>query len=572
MKSKHILLPLSIILTIAGCSLKEPSECYIGQEKCLNDSLNIGLYQVCLDTGIWSSPVSCGVSCEGQKCGENKSIPNCDEEGKIKCLSNNEGIVVSLYCYNMNLLAELCSTNQCSVEKGCLEAQTQCKEGENLSITIEETGTLNLVCTNQQWISHYSLNIHNNDTCEQECNLPNALESICDNGVCKAKSCEDGYHLYQDLCEKDDIDHCGNHDVQCTLENLPNNENVLDVKCSKNKECMIKTCALGYHINKDKCEANDMKNCGGHELKCDRYDINATDAECTREGQCLPKSCVECAHFYQGLCELDDDDHCGAHDLACNSKPYSGGTDYYCGNIYCYTSSCDNSHTHISSHYCLEKECTENAEKCLDYHGTSTVYKCINNEWIRQQDNCPNDYSCRRDLSQCGECKNGSLRCSGTESQVCEQGIWKTRYDCNPQNGSGTCTGEGICENIQCHEGYCVDNYRCVNNLDSNIYHCGGCGNNCFGIVEHSKEVQCVESECRALSCKHGYHEYEGLCEEDTLENCGGHGIVCNQYKHNVCCPAWTTNASCLGSDDDEVFFYSCEMEPWSDLPCTTFL
>ena len=45
--------------------------------------------------------------------------------------------------------------------------------------------------------------------------------------------------------------------------------------------------------------------------------------------------------------------------------------------------------------------------------------------------------------------------------------------------------------------------------------------------ISGSESVTCTNSQCKAEKCEPGYHLYNGECEKDDLNNCGGHGNLC---------------------------------------------
>ena len=152
-KINKILLVLSIIEMLASCSLKDPQECLPGKDQCHEDNLKIGLYQVCLDTGNWSSTFSCGCACDGNQCGENPDFPSCGTDGEIQCLEYQD-MNVSLICSHNVWIPQLCD-GACSSEKGCNAPVADCQDGASICMYLPDIGHLEAKCNNGLWLTGY---------------------------------------------------------------------------------------------------------------------------------------------------------------------------------------------------------------------------------------------------------------------------------------------------------------------------------------------------------------------------------------------------------------------------------
>ena len=75
-----------ILMGICGCSLKGAPDCVSGEEQCHNDELKMGIYQMCTLNDAWGSPLACGGSCDGNRCGDDMVAPVCYTDGENRCV------------------------------------------------------------------------------------------------------------------------------------------------------------------------------------------------------------------------------------------------------------------------------------------------------------------------------------------------------------------------------------------------------------------------------------------------------------------------------------------------------
>ena len=65
----------------------------------------------------------------------------------------------------------------------------------------------------------------------------------CFNGRCRPTSCEPDEHFHEVICEKDSVDHCGEHGFKCA-------DHVDGWKSGTcvDKTCKLEACATGHHL------------------------------------------------------------------------------------------------------------------------------------------------------------------------------------------------------------------------------------------------------------------------------------------------------------------------------------
>ncbi len=144
---------------------------------------------------------------------------------------------------------------------------------------------------------------------------------------------------------------------------LENNKCVLVAKCSKKQ-----------HIYNNECEANDTENCGEHGYKCAEHIVGWQSGVCA-SGQCVLETCVEGSraedgvcivescpaghHIYDNTCEPDTIENCGEHGAACTES--EGVSEMACEDAKCKVASCKEG-WHISDDQCAEDEKPDDEE------------------------------------------------------------------------------------------------------------------------------------------------------------------------------------------------------------------
>ena len=156
--------------------------------------------------------------------------------------------------------------------------------------------------------------------CNKSCTtntISNSSKVVCSNALCKATSCISGYHVYDGECEKDTLNHCGDHDVQCNVDNATN-------MCSNGLCSFI--CDPEYHKYYEVCEHDSTMNCGEHGIQC-----NVANAYNNCEDKVCSFSCKPGYHIYNNGCEQDTIENCGNHGIQCNvADAYNNCKDKVC--------------------------------------------------------------------------------------------------------------------------------------------------------------------------------------------------------------------------------------------------
>ena len=317
---------LLVAIGFLGCSLKGAPDCVSGDEQCHNDVLEMGVYQICTLNQEWGSPLVCGSSCDGDKCGEGMSVPGCQVDGEMKCVEvDNEDLAVLLVCQGQHWIPQICASGRCSEDQGCLASDPSCEEGQGICIKIPQIGSLQVNCSDNHWMTKYCPSgwvCHNNVCtdesaiaydCDEICDIPNASKLSCDTGECILKSCNTGYHVYQNACEKDDLTNCGEHGNACTVDGK---SKATSVSCESGY-CRIESCEEGYCVNSSRCMdvKMDMDNCGSCGNKCSEVFPDVL-TQCDN-GVCVKNDCGKGKHFYDGACVANDNENCGSHGYNC---------------------------------------------------------------------------------------------------------------------------------------------------------------------------------------------------------------------------------------------------------------
>ncbi|MBQ9817950.1 MAG: hypothetical protein IJM59_10880 [Proteobacteria bacterium] len=122
-----------------------------------------------------------------------------------------------------------------------------------------------------------------NSTSTKSCIVSPIAAAECSNGNCNVTNCIAGYHIKNNICEKNSSAQCGptNGTPKSCISS-----NVAEAQCSADgKSCIVTKCATGYHINskeKTACVANSNTNCA----PTDSY----STTDCT---QTFKKTCSE---------------------------------------------------------------------------------------------------------------------------------------------------------------------------------------------------------------------------------------------------------------------------------------
>ena len=316
-------------------------------------------------------------------CGSD-TMPLCLPREQFKSDAMNCGICdnkckANELCYDGQCLVNSCMDNSCLYNGACINLNdhcgTQClncSAANNASAGYCQNGTCVITaCANGYHLS-------TNGTCEIDSAIAcpngqasatvncNAIEytqrGICEDKICKAKSCKANAHVEGNICVPDTVGACGPSKTNC--RQIPGWKagkcengvcvatacrqgfclNALHGKCTSAQNnstcgvdggacqsCTIKhVCSAGACVDKkcvgnvcqQKTEAgqedicqNDNTHCGS---SCQDCTLNATASTCNDEGYCQITACEKGYHEYNNTCEADSIEHCGAHGNACS--------------------------------------------------------------------------------------------------------------------------------------------------------------------------------------------------------------------------------------------------------------
>ena len=208
----------------------------------------------------------------GDDTGQAHSVTNCGAS-KINCTTI------------AGWKSGVCKNARCEVE--------QCQPGYCLD-------SLSGQCTSAQ----------NNSTCGidggvcQSCNQ----EQVCTNGgctkLCKGNVCNQTKDSGKTLVCKNDNTHCGANCQDCNTFT----KNAVSGRCNiASGTCTVTQCDNGFHIYNNSCEKDDTNNCGVHSKVCSNIVAGWKHGECQNK-QCKVTECQSGRHLTsQGVCEPDTD-------------------------------------------------------------------------------------------------------------------------------------------------------------------------------------------------------------------------------------------------------------------------
>ena len=362
-------------------------------------------------------------------------------------------------------------------------------------------------------------------------------DQTCQNGKCLANrpiSCNtEGYVMCNGTCidPTNSNEYCGAN-TYCEGYKICNKDEI----CQTGK-CIPTKCPDGQHLYQNTCEPDSVTHCGEHDYQC-AHEINGwLNGECTK-GQCSVTECTNNYHLYNHTCELDTKEHCGEHGLDCRIS-MTGFLDGQCVNHDCIATDCIQNY-HLYQNICEpddENHCGLHTTNCPDLQGYATG-ACVAGE-------C-HVYTCTAGY----HLDTANNRCIADTNDCCGT-------TCSPCTSPNVCSLGGCI--LQCEEPLSKCNNEC-HNYTNDINHCGGCNTPCTtDNISDSTNVTCTDSICKAISCRSGYHVYDGKCEKDTVENCGEHGTQCNiaNATSSVC-----TNGLCEATEcktDYHVYNGACE-------------
>lgn len=533
------------------------------------------------------------------QCGENQHAYEgiCEDDSIAQCGGHDKDCAKMIEnwqdgrCENGQCVVLSCQTGygvkdgRCVVETSnccgadCLQCKSAavCDAGQCVGLCTEQRSQ----CIREDGVS-YCVNLKTASSdcgaCGNSCSpelFDHASDVRCHDGSCKIESCLASFHLYENQCEADDLEHCGAHGNSCRIENFENSGAIACV----NKECRATLCLEGFvldefgncipessyieceqtqHVYQGACEMNDNANCGKHGNICSTDVVaGSADVMCTY-GVCRAERCVQGYHLNGGHCEQDSALHCGSHDHICDIADFPNSGAVKCQDGACVIANCQ-------SGYTLENgECRKN------------ILKCNANQYEYQ-----------------GECILSDANHCGGNDVVCKVADVENSTDV-------FCSYGNHCSARACRSGYHVYAYKIDEDNDIAVCeadskeHCGGHDTLCsIDLIENSTSVECVSSTCRAATCKARYYEEGGACVKETScpnptyypyhgtcythdkDNCGGRGKKCTTdtvaHSTKVEC---VSIGVCMASACEEGYFLNDSnapnntCDPYDDLNC----
>ena len=138
-------------------------------------------------------------------------------------------------------------------------------------------------------------------------------DETCQEGQCISTACPVNHHDYQDRCEPDSLNHCGEHNNRCATQI----DGWVNGECS-NGQCSATQCMDSFHLYMNNCERDSVEHCGEHDLDCRNIMPGFSDGYCI-DKTCVATKCLQDYHLYHNACEPDDETHCGQHTTDCHN-------------------------------------------------------------------------------------------------------------------------------------------------------------------------------------------------------------------------------------------------------------
>ena len=565
---------------LSSCQKAEESLCTgIDQNVCVdvhgNNPYHCGACgSTCADTET-AKTTGCNQGKCTYMCNDNKincgssTDPLCLPREQLKtdamnCGRCNKACEANELCRDGQCMLSSCTGNACLYDNACVNLNdhcgtqcTNCNTANHAAAGYCQSGTCIITaCANGYHLTTAgTCEIDSATACpnghatgSDDCNALEYTESgICEDKICKAKSCKPNAHLEGDVCVPDTTVSCGSSGTDCTQMTGWNAGKCEDGLCvattcrpgfclnplhgqctsaQSNTTCGIdggackscttkQICSEGACIDKV-CEGNvcqqnaganqeafcqnDNTHCGSSCQNCNTFTSHAVAGVCNAEGYCQVTACEKGSHLFNNACELDDIDHCGAHGNKCD-KPNAtnacndGTCSYTCKpNYHVYMDQCE-----LDS----PENCGDHGKRCNVANATNACnggtcsYTCNSNHHVY--------------LNQCEPDSPDNCGIHGNK--------------CDKANATNTCNG-GVC-NFTCNDKY--HKYGDICELDS-TENCGEHGKKCN--VENATN-SCENGTC-SYTCKPGYHLYNRTCEKDDTDNCGTHGTTCHANVTNA--------------------------------------
>ena len=450
--------------------------------------------------------------------------------------------------------------------------------------------------------------------CGMSCDFVGSSGDDCDDFVCRAGPCDDGYGecngVRTDGCEPlTTLDNCGACNQTCGGDDL---ENIESASCDTGS--CVPECSPGF---KD-CDEQPFTGCETSILTVD--DCGECDEPCVLDnatatcgsGSCAIATCnpgwLDCNESPMDGCEKssNDDDTCGDCDNECMPPDpvCSGGT---CGDVVCTVAGtadcaqdglpCEINLTNDELHCgACNAPCQFNAGITSHSAPLSCIASVCEVTCDTGWEDCNNNYrdGCEtplNTLTNCGSCgmacsiANAGESCStgqclvttcATDFRDCDGDMRSCERAVNTTTDCGACYAACVLPNAtpvcggspgarSCGVGTCVQFFDncdgaagngCEVNLQTDADDCGTCNYDC-NAEEHVNTATCSGGSCN-FNCDSGFRDCNTLdgdgCETalNTATNCGGCGVMCSRANGMSSCSTGTCELTgCNGGFDE---------------------
>ncbi|MBQ9817945.1 MAG: hypothetical protein IJM59_10855 [Proteobacteria bacterium] len=393
--------------------------------------------------------------------------------------------------------------------------------------------------------------------------IENAAETECLSNICFAKKCAEGYHLSADLklCEANDTSKCAPVDSKdakdCSI--VPN---ATQTECVKGV-CKAKQCFEGYHLSTDKseCVANSNSLCAATDsnktMDCTAI-ANAATAVC-ENGACTVNKCKENYHINKGntACVVNTNTSCASttssKETDCQAIANASSTE--CAKGSCKVLECKSGfHVSPDNKRCVSNESTKCAPpgggqeiNCNDAIPSSAQTTC--NAGVCEVVECAVDHHPSPDKKSC--IKNTATACAGTKSSA------TTNCSTYITNSATTACTSGSCTVSKCNTGYhlnaaktkCVanSNTACAATNSSNAVDCS--------TIANAATTACTAGACTVSNCKAGYHlnAAKTQCVANTAAACAA-----TNSSTTTNCNTFITNSATTNCSNGTCYVSNC--------------
>lgn len=457
----------------------------------------------------------CGKSCgNNEKCIDSVCVKiGCDDTQETLCTNQNQCVNLNNSIDNCGVCGSSCKDHPMphAVSNACENGKCkyECIIDDNIEYTMCDGECVNTM-NNAKYCKNANNNKHNDPKCGGVCEA----NEYCDNGECKPSSCSNEC-LFNGSCVNRNIA-CGTQCIDCT--SLPN---VSSTQCNEGV-CDAKVCSNGFHLSKTgsihECVANTSRACGAVDsidvVDCEVnfYGNNHVLNEGYESASCVLGKCeIKCKNGYYATednkCIEYDPEHCNG--VNCNTK-YSNSKETTCNNGVCVLVECEDGY-HIKNTN-DDAACEVNSNTVCGSTTSDIVYDCTN--IANSNKKCLNNGEC--------ECKSKyKFKVDKYEPEMayCAQEQTCAGVVCEDMDGwlTGDCEdhvqGYNVCDAYTCQK-----NYVLTHKSLSKSYYQGVCRKNtdesCSIYKYHDQHNIIYPVSCTSMSavCNKDY----GLCYRDN--------------------------------------------------------